>query len=435
MTQKERKLGIIAGGVFAVFLAYMIVQRLLIGSIVNLRNEVTTKQADRDRLQIQAQAEGTYRRLWAQLAGRTLSSDTVAAKSKLDNLVKNLLKESGLDHFNVNPGDPKPSRDKLYAVVPYTVVGAEGEMQAFVKFLHLFYRQPYAMQITGFNIEPATFRKGNMLRVSSLTIEALLLPTDGLPASLVAAAKPVATGPTSRATTTGVTLVAGAPATAPAAAIPGRPKELDLQAYAVLWDKKFMEPWAEKPAGQSDKGPQPQLVAMPTINPGSGQFTGPMDIRITCSTPGVTIRYTTDGTDPNATNGQVYTDPVHLEAPGTVKAIALAAENRASTVAMAAFSVPPPPPMRVAMLVSAGNPHEVILHNEQTKQSQIVQEGESLDGGTLVMVLPQAAVVKMPDGPMYVYRLGNGFKDKEILDQQRQPDVWDEVKDHVDPKE
>lgn len=425
MTQKERKLGMIAGGLFAVFLAYMIVQRLLIGPIVTLRNDITTMQRDRDQFEIQAQAEGTYRRLWTQLAARTLSSDTVAARSKLDQLIKDLLRESGLDHFNVNPGDLKPSKEKLYSVIPYTVVGAEGDMQAFVKFLHKFYLQPYAMQITGFNIEPATFRKGNTLRVSSLTIEALLLTTDGLPASLVSAAKPAATDPASRPTATNATLVANAPATAPATAIPGRPKEADLQAYAVLWDKKFMQPWEQPPPPPPPLPPPSSVVAMPSINPGSGLFTGPMDVRITCSTPGATIRYTTDGTDPNPSSGQVYANPVHLEAPGTVKAIACAADNRVSSVAVAAFSVPPPPPLKIVILDDCVR--EAVAMDEQSKQRQVVQEGDSLDGGKLILVLPYVAVVEMPNGARYVYRLGKGFRDKELLSEAQQPDVWDAV--------
>ncbi len=208
---------------------------------------------------------GNYRRMWTDLNGSTLSNNPEIAAGRLDHLIKNLLDAAGLKRFTVSPGEIKPSKDKLYAVVPYTVVGVEGDMKAFARFLHDFYQQPYAMQITGFNLEPVSFRRGNTLRVSSMVIEALLLPTKGLPPSLIAAAQPAApkpkpaaasapTGPTTRhngklaarpAQSSPATLTSGeVTQTKKVAPLrPGRPEDADLEAYAVLWDKKFMEPY------------------------------------------------------------------------------------------------------------------------------------------------------------------------------------------------
>lgn len=430
MTQKERKLTAVVAGIFGVMLVYMLVQRLLIGPIVDLRTQISGMQAERERLVMQTQAEDRYRRLWSQLTFRTFSSDKATAAGKLDLLIKDVLAQSGLQKYSVNPGDAKPSKDKLYSVITYTVSGAEGTMEDFARFLHLFYQQPYAMQINGFRLEPVTYRKSNTLRVSGLVIEALLLLNDGMPASFTTPVASVATGPASQLH--GSASAAGqsvASATAPA--IPGRPKSTDLDAYAILWNKKFMEPYT--PPKPEPPKPPPAAVAMPMISPGGGPFTGPMDVRITSSTPGATIRYTTDGTNPNPTTGQDYNGSVRMESPGMVRAIAYTSDDRASAVAMATFSVPPPPPMKLIMLDMYGHTddhvREAVIVNEQTNQRQIIQEGDTFDGGKLLYVLSYAAIVEMPDGPRYIYKVGKSFQDREILDPNRQPDVWRDVQE------
>lgn len=499
MTQKERKLGIVAGGLFGAFLLYMIVQRLLLGSIFTLRTEISDRQARLANLQLQARIESANRTHWTQLSARTLSNDKEVAAGKLDELIKGLLSQAGLQRFTVNPGEIKPSKDKHagvsdYAVVPYTVVGAEGDMRAFVRFLYNFYQQPYAMQITGFNLEPVSFRRGNTLRVSSLVIETLLLPNEGSAPSHAATTHPTATHPTT--TRAGAPVLAGAPATQP-----GRSKASGLDAYAILWDKKFMEPYSPpsavamptfSPNGGNFNGPtnvtittstpsatiryttdgtspsatvgkiysapvrlespgtvkaiaiiekrtsplasvtfMEPAVPMPTISPSGGNYTGPMNVTISTSVAGATIRYTTDGTSPSATVGKVYNAPVRLESAGAVKAITIAEDKRTSSIATAAFTVPPPPPMKVVMLDDYGDVHEAVLVNEQTKQRQIVKEGDPFDGGRLVLVLPEAAIAQANDGQLYVYWLGKAFRDKEILSKARQPELYKEVKDQV----
>jgi len=41
------------------------------------------------------------------------------------------------------------------------------------------------------------------------------------------------------------------------------------------------------------------VVAAPVLSPGGGSYTSEPNVTITCSTPGATLRYTTDGSDPN----------------------------------------------------------------------------------------------------------------------------------------
>ena len=53
------------------------------------------------------------------------------------------------------------------------------------------------------------------------------------------------------------------------------------------------------------------IVAGPTFSSEGGYLISPVNVTISCATPGATIRYTTDGTMPTATNGTclLYTSP------------------------------------------------------------------------------------------------------------------------------
>ena len=62
--------------------------------------------------------------------------------------------------------------------------------------------------------------------------------------------------------------------------------------------------------------------AAPTFNPAAGTFTHLDSVTITTSTGGATIRYTTNGTTPNATVGTVYSSAVSITATSTLQAIA-----------------------------------------------------------------------------------------------------------------
>jgi hypothetical protein len=71
--------------------------------------------------------------------------------------------------------------------------------------------------------------------------------------------------------------------------------------------------------------PQPVLkVATPTLNPPGGFFTNTQDVIISCDTSSVTIRYTTDGSDPTSTHGTAISSgqTITLSSTTTLKAIA-----------------------------------------------------------------------------------------------------------------
>lgn len=409
MTQRERKLTIVAGGIFAVLMVYLAAQRMIFSPISDLKGRITSAERRRADLQIQLQARDKHRRTWQEFRARTFGTESNVAAAKMDERIMQLLVDSYMVGFRVSPGEPRPlNRDKTAWVLPYTVVTAEASLQNFIGFLHRFYRQPYAMQVVSFNLEPMTMRRNTTgLHISSLVLETIVLSPTGLPPSLVQPAN--------------------AKAPLPEVA-PWRPKDSDLAAYTLLWERSFMQPYtAPPPPPTSTAPPSTPVVQMPVISPPSTAFTGPLEVRLSCATPGATIRYTTDGSDPSPTNGQIARAgrAIRLENPSTLKAMAHKDKMTPSAVAVATYNEPPPPPLTLVGFATYGPIREAILLNQQTQGTERVQEGESLDGGHLVLVLDGqgVAVVEMPDGPRYVYRLGKSLAEKEILDPSRQPDI------------
>ncbi|WP_367874747.1 PQQ-dependent sugar dehydrogenase [Luteolibacter sp. Populi] len=62
-------------------------------------------------------------------------------------------------------------------------------------------------------------------------------------------------------------------------------------------------------------------LAAPAITPPEGSFSGPVWVRISSATPGTTLRFTTDGKDPDASSPS-YKEPFQITAGQTIKAIA-----------------------------------------------------------------------------------------------------------------
>lgn len=82
--------------------------------------------------------------------------------------------------------------------------------------------------------------------------------------------------------------------------------------------------------------PVQQTVATPVINISGNTAT------ITCATSGATIKYTTDGSTPSASNGNTYSSAITLSASCTIKAIAIKSGMTNSSVASQSYTAPIP---------------------------------------------------------------------------------------------
>ncbi len=85
--------------------------------------------------------------------------------------------------------------------------------------------------------------------------------------------------------------------------------------------------------------PTVEKVATPTFTPAAGTFTTAQSVTIACATTDATIRYTTDGTNPTATTGTVYSTAINVATTTTIKAIAYKTGMTDSDVATALYTI------------------------------------------------------------------------------------------------
>lgn len=92
--------------------------------------------------------------------------------------------------------------------------------------------------------------------------------------------------------------------------------------------------------------PPPSQVAMPAISPNGGTFANSVDVSLSTTTSGATIRYTLNGNNPTSSS-TLYSSPFTLNNNATVKARAFKSGMTDSEIASADFTItsPPPPPV------------------------------------------------------------------------------------------
>jgi hypothetical protein len=79
-------------------------------------------------------------------------------------------------------------------------------------------------------------------------------------------------------------------------------------------------------------------AAMPTFSPAAGTYTAPQSVTLSCATPGATVHYTTDGSDPTTASG-AYSSPIAIPTTTTIKAVAVATGYTASAVAIGTYTI------------------------------------------------------------------------------------------------
>ncbi|MGE5740986.1 MAG: chitobiase/beta-hexosaminidase C-terminal domain-containing protein [Candidatus Aminicenantes bacterium RBG_16_66_30] len=92
---------------------------------------------------------------------------------------------------------------------------------------------------------------------------------------------------------------------------------------------------------EKNEPPPTTTVAAPIFNPGAGTYSSALDVTITTTTSGATIRYTTDGSTPTTTSGTVYAAPIHVADAMTLNAVAYRSGWTTSTVTTAAYTIAP----------------------------------------------------------------------------------------------
>lgn len=88
-------------------------------------------------------------------------------------------------------------------------------------------------------------------------------------------------------------------------------------------------------------GSTTETCATPTFSPVAGTYYEPQSVTLSCATPGSTIYYTTDGSDPT-TSSTEYTSAIPVSETTTIKAIATADGMDPSPVASATYTIDEP---------------------------------------------------------------------------------------------
>ncbi len=119
------------------------------------------------------------------------------------------------------------------------------------------------------------------------------------------------------------------------------------------WNARTSKPgparsWPRVPASESDSRTYirepgkwnfyPERVSSPAISPDSGVHPDSIEVTLSCETPGASIHFTTDGSEPTAASLR-YTGPLLLENPATLKAIAVKAGTPDSSVSEATYRI------------------------------------------------------------------------------------------------
>jgi hypothetical protein len=81
-----------------------------------------------------------------------------------------------------------------------------------------------------------------------------------------------------------------------------------------------------------------QVVATPTITPGTGTYSSPQTVTLSDATAGATIYYTTNGTGPTSSSA-TYTSPITVSTTQTIKAIAIEKGMITSAEGQATFTI------------------------------------------------------------------------------------------------
>lgn len=150
-------------------------------------------------------------------------------------------------------------------------------------------------------------------------------------------------------------------------------------------------------------------VATPTFNPAAGTYTSAQMVTISCTTTGATIRYTTDGTDPDESS-TTFSAGTHIPvtATTTIKAKAFMTGMTASAVASATYTINTPPPVTDISFISAiADGSAIATTTKVTITLDAAVDGFVLDDITLTDTDNTGATANklLPADDPYVYEL------------------------------
>src|SRR5512140_776591 len=129
------------------------------------------------------------------------------------------------------------------------------------------------------------------------------------------------------------------------------------------------------------------MASAPTFSPSAGTYASSQSVTLLTSTPGATIRYTTDGSTPTSTTGTVYAGPIAVSATTTINASAYLSGWAESAVASGTYAMTGT--VSTAGRIAAGGSHTVAFKSDGTVWAWgYTAYGELGDGTTTGRSLP-----------------------------------------------
>ena len=129
-----------------------------------------------------------------------------------------------------------------------------------------------------------------------------------------------------------------------------------------------------------------ETVEVPTASVASGTYTKNQSVALSSATEGATIYYTTDGTEPGGTNGEIYTAPIAVTGTAgesvdtTIKAIAVKDRMQDSEVQTFTYTIELPEPTPTPVPTPAPTPGQ--SGNSDNSGSDNSNSGNSSSGSS-----------------------------------------------------
>ena len=102
-------------------------------------------------------------------------------------------------------------------------------------------------------------------------------------------------------------------------------------------------------------------AAAPTFSPAAGAYAIAQSITISSTTPGVSIRYTTDGSTPSSSTGTLYSGPVAISTGSTFKAVAYSTDFTDSGITTGAYTIGASVPAAPSLTATAASATRINL--------------------------------------------------------------------------
>ncbi|MDD4560125.1 MAG: chitobiase/beta-hexosaminidase C-terminal domain-containing protein [Candidatus Cloacimonetes bacterium] len=138
------------------------------------------------------------------------------------------------------------------------------------------------------------------------------------------------------------------------------------------------------------------MASAPVFDPPAGAYLVPINVSLSSSTPDAVIRYTTDGSEPTATYGTIYSTPIAISASTTIKAIAYADGYDPSIVVEATYAYPTPISNIAALRTQpTGNTYVYTLTGEAVLTFQLSNRNQKYiqDATAAILIDDYSAVI------------------------------------------